>query len=166
MDSPKGVLDNAGIRELASAVIREQITPQASYHHTNAKRMHDLDHRLHEIGNFLMGAVIASCVLFVAGYILVHELVVGMTNVFIVLTAGLPAIGAAVFGLRGHGEHLLAASRSEQTAFGLERNAARLAQTGRLEPLANELEATAAIMLADLNEWTLAYRERALEVPA
>ena len=110
--------------------------------------------------------MIASCVLFVAGYILVHELVVGMTNVFIVLTAGLPAIGAAVFGLRGHGEHLLAASRSEQTAFGLERNAARLAQTGRLEPLANELEATAAIMLADLNEWTLAYRERALEVPA
>lgn len=166
MDSPKGVLDNAGIRELANAVVREQIVPQASYHHTNAKRMHKLDHRLHEIGNFLMGAVIASCVLFVAGYILVHELVVGMTNIFIVLTAGLPAIGAAVFGLRGHGEHLLAASRSEQTAFGLERNAARLAQTGRLEPLANELEATAAIMLADLNEWTLAYRERALEVPA
>ncbi len=166
MDSPRGILDNAGIRELANAVIREQIVPQATYHHTNARRMHQLDHRLHEIGNFLMGAVIASCVLYVAGYLLLHEWVAGMTNIFIVLTAGLPAIGAAVFGLRGHGEHLLAASRSEQTAFGLEKNAARLSRTGRLEPLACELETTAAIMLADLNEWTLAYRERSLEVPA
>ena len=166
MDSPTGILDAAAIRDLANAVIREQIVPQASYHHTNAERMHNLDHRLHEIGNFLMGAVIASCVLFVAGYFMLHEWVAGMTNIFIVLTAGLPAIGAAVFGLRGHGEHLLAARRSEQTAFGLEKNAARLSKAGRLEPLACELEATAAIMLADLNEWTLAYRERALEVPA
>ena len=166
MDSPKGILDNAAIRELANAVVREQIVPQASYHHVNAKRMHKLDHRLHEIGNFLMGAVIASCVLFVAGYLLLHEWIVGMTDVFIVLTAGLPAIGAAVFGLRGHGEHLLAASRSEQTAFGLEKIAARLSRATRLDPLASDLEATAAIMLADLNEWTLSYRERALEVPA
>ena len=166
MDSPRGVLDSAAISELSGAVIREQITPQANYHHINAKRMHKLDHRLHEIGNFLMGAVIASCFLYVAGYFVLHEWVVGMTNIFIVLTAGLPAVGAAVFGLRGHGEHLLTASRSKQTALGLERNAERLSKATRLEPVANELQSTAAIMLADLNEWTLAYRERALEVPA
>ena len=166
MDSPRGVLDHDLIRELSEAVVREQIAPQANYHHTNAKRMHKLDHRLHEIGNFLMGAVIASCVLHVAGYFVLHEWVVGMTNIFIVLTAGLPAIGAAVFGLRGHGEHLLTASRSKQTALSLEKNAARLGKTTRLEPVASELQSTAAIMLADLNEWTLAYRERALEVPA
>ena len=166
MDSPRGVLDHDLIRELSEAVVREQIAPQANYHHTNAKRMHKLDHRLHEIGNFLMGAVIASCVLYVAGYFVLHEWVVGMTNIFIVLTAGLPAIGAAVFGLRGHGEHLLTASRSKQTALSLEKNAARLVKTTRLEPVASELQSTAAIMLADLNEWTLAYRERALEVPA
>ena len=166
MDSPRGVLDSTAIRELSEAVVREQITPQANYHHINAKRMHKLDHRLHEIGNFLMGAVIASCFLYVAGYFVLHEWVVGMTNIFIVLTAGLPAIGAAVFGLRGHGEHLLTASRSRQTALGLERNAERLSKTTKLEPVATELQSTAAIMLADLNEWTLAYRERALEVPA
>ena len=166
MDSPRGVLDSTAIRELSEAVVREQIAPQANYHHINAKRMHKLDHRLHEIGNFLMGAVIASCFLYVAGYFVLHEWVVGMTNIFIVLTAGLPAIGAAIFGLRGHGEHLLTASRSRQTALGLERNAERLSKTTKLEPVATELQSTAAIMLADLNEWTLAYRERALEVPA
>jgi hypothetical protein len=159
-------MDAATIRQLADDVINEQISPQASYHHTNAVRMHAFDHKLHEIGNFLMGAVIASCFLFLGGYLLVHEWVMALASFFIFLTAGLPAVGSAVFGLRGHGEHLLTASRSEQTAIALEGNAARLRQVAKLDSLAAELETTAAIMLADLNEWTLAYRERSLEIPA
>lgn len=166
MDCPQGVLEVAKLQELAHAVVTEQIGPQASYHHTNARRMHQLDHRLHELGNFLMGAVIASCALFLIGYVLLKEWVVGLTSLFIFLTAGLPAIGSAVFGLRGHGEHLLAASRSQQTAIALQKIAARLQHTTKLEELATQLESTAAIMLADLNEWTLTYRERSLEVPA
>ena len=89
-----------------------------------------------------------------------------LTEPFIFLTAGFPAIGAAVFGMRGHGEHLLAASRSLKTVAALESNAARLRQITKLELFAAELEKTAAIMLADLNEWTAAYRERSLEIPA
>ena len=85
---------------------------------------------------------------------------------FIFITAGFPAVGAAVFGMRGHGEHLLAASRSAKTAQALELNAARLKRVTRQDLLAAELETTAAIMLADLNEWTMAYSERALEIPA
>lgn len=166
MDCPQGVLETSALRDLADAVVREQIGPQAAYHSSNARRMHLLDHRLHELGNFLMGAVIASCSLFLVGYVVLHEWVVGLTNFFIFLTAGLPAIGAAVFGLRGHGEHLLAASRSQQTAIALEKIAKRLGQTTKLDAIATELETAAAIMLADLNEWTLTYRERSLEVPA
>jgi hypothetical protein len=95
-----------------------------------------------------------------------HDFVKKMTYPFIVLTAGLPALGAAVFGMRGHGEHLLAASRSANTAHALERNAERLKQAWKNDVLAAELERTAAIMLADLNEWTVSYRERSLEIPA
>jgi len=166
MDSPRGVMDQAAIRELADDVLREQVLLQAAYHQVNAHRMHKLDHRLHEIGNFLMGAVIASCVLFVLGYVFMKSWVVASAAVFIFLTAGLPAVGSAVFGMRGHGEHLLAASRSAKTALALEGNAARLKQVARLDALSSELETTAAIMLSDLNEWTLAYRERSLEIPA
>jgi hypothetical protein len=166
MDCPQGVLEVAALRDLADAVVREQIAPQAAYHYSNAQRMHRLDHRLHELGNFLMGAVIASCSLYLVGYVFLHEWVLGLTTFFIFLTAGLPAIGAAVFGLRGHGEHLLAASRSQQTAIALEKIAKRLGQTTKLDAIATELETAAAIMLADLNEWTLTYRERSLEVPA
>ena len=166
LDSPRGVMTPARIRELADDVLREQVGPQASYHQINAERMHKLDHRLHEIGNFLMGAVIAACVLFIIGYGPLHRWIQSIMGFFIFATAGLPAVSAAVFGMRGHGEHLLAASRSANTVVALEANAVRLKQASRLEPLAAALDNTAAIMLADLNEWSVAYSERSLEIPA
>ena len=166
MDGPSGITKDDDVRALAKDVMNEQIVPQSQYHQVNAHRMEKLDHRLHEIGNFLMGAVIAACVLFLAGYVPFADYVKKMTAPFIFLTAGLPAVGAAVFGMRGHGEHLLAASRSANTALALKRNAARLKHVFRADLLASELEKTAAIMLADLNEWTVSYRERSLEIPA
>jgi hypothetical protein len=166
MEGPSGIVTHQEVRELAKDVMEEQIVPQAQYHDVNAHRMEKLDHRLHEIGNFLMGGVIAACVLFLAGYMPFEYYVKKMTTPFIFLTAGLPAVGAAVFGMRGHGEHLLAASRSANTALALQRNAARLKHVFRNDLLAVELEKTAAIMLADLNEWTVSYRERSLEIPA
>ena len=166
MESPEGIITKADIRKMADDVIAEQILPQAEYHRANAQRMRQLDHRLHEVGNFLMGAVIASCVLFLAGYAFLPAAIKALTGPFIFLTAGLPAAGAAVFGMRGHGEHLLAASRSAGTAVALEANAERLRQATTIETLAAELENTAIIMLADLNEWKVTYSERSLEIPA
>lgn len=166
MDSPEGTITKAEVVALASEFMDTQVTPQAQYHRSNAERMYKLDHRLHEVGNFLTGAVIAVCTLFLLGYLFVPYWVKSLTDPFIFLTAGLPAIGAAVFGLRGHGEHLLAASRSANTAASLGLTAARLAQPVDMETLARDLEHSALIMLADLNEWTIAYRERSLEIPA
>lgn len=166
MDWPVGELTASSIRNLADAAVTEQLAPQAAYHKVNAERMHKLDHRLHEIGNFLMGAVIASCFLYVVGYFLIPTWTKNLTSAFIFLTAGLPAIGAAVFGMRGHGEHLLAASRSAHTAEALRGNVARLQEVTRLDQLARELQAGASITLADLNEWTASYSERSLEIPS
>ena len=165
MGSPTGVVTDADIASLGNAFTTEQMLPQAQYHRVNAGRMHKLDHRLHEVGNFLTGAVIAVCILFLIGFVVLHSWVVRLTDGFIFLTAGLPAVGAAVFGLRGHGEHLLAASRSASTAASLEAMAARLTAANDAEELAHGLEHGASIMLADLNEWTIAYRERSLEIP-
>lgn len=165
MGSPTGIVTDADIASLANDFTSEQMLPQAQYHRVNAGRMHKLDHRLHEVGNFLTGAVIAVCILFLIGFVILHAWVVRLTDGFIFLTAGLPAVGAAVFGLRGHGEHLLAASRSASTASALEAMAARLTAANDAEELAHGLEHGASIMLADLNEWTIAYRERSLEIP-
>ncbi|GLR47088.1 hypothetical protein GCM10007925_07990 [Sphingomonas astaxanthinifaciens DSM 22298] len=166
MGWPNGELTSEGIRQLATDAVTEQLLPQAAYHKVNAERMHKLDHRLHEIGNFLMGAVIAACFLYLIGYFVMHDWTKSLTGPFIFLTAGLPAIGAAVFGMRGHGEHLLAASRSAHTVEALTGNVTRLRQATQLDALARELEASAGTMLADLNEWTASYSERSLEIPA
>ena len=166
MASPGGDMTDAAVNQLTAAAIEEQVMPQAQYHEVNAERMRHLDHRLHEVGELLMGFVIATCVLYIIGYFTMYEAVKSMTNWLVVLTAGLPAAGAALFGMRGHGEHLLQASRSAESAAALRENARRLSEIDDIEGLARELQATSFIMLADLNEWTTAYSERSLEVPA
>jgi len=165
MPSPTGIMTHKRVRELISDIVEQQIVPQAAYHSANAKRMHELDHRLQELGHLVMGTVIAAAFMYIAAYVLVPNLVKILNAPFIVLTAGLPTLGAALFGLRGHGEHLLAASRSAGTVDALNVNAERLQEAKSLEAVTLEMEATAAIMLADLDEWTVSYSERALEIP-
>lgn len=165
MPSPTGTMTDQRIDALVAEIVDQQIVPQSAYHSTNAIRMQHLDHRLHELGNLVMGTVIAACFMYLAGYVLVPHAIKQFTGVFIILTAGLPTLGAALFGLRGHGEHLLAASRSFGTVDALGANAERLKLARSLEGIASEMENTSAIMLADLNEWTISYSERTLEVP-
>lgn len=166
MPSPDGTMDAAAIRSLADEVIERDVDGQVAYHRVNAKRMHELDHRLHLVGEIVMTSVIAACGLFLLLNALAPGLLKHLTYFFVFVTAGFPALGAAVFGMRGHGEHLLAASRSVNTANSLAANSEKLAQVRDIEDLASELQRTAEIMLADLNEWTVAYSERSLQVPA
>ncbi len=166
MTNPVGVVDEDMVRQLADEIRTEQIAPQIAYHKFNAERMQHLDHQLHEVGNFLMGAVIAACACYLVGYFVAYEFISEWTYFFVFVTAGFPALGAAVFGLRGHGEHLLTASRSRSTINSLTVNDRRIASLTELEELNAELEKTAEIMLEDLGEWNVAYSERALQVPA
>lgn len=160
-----GIMTHEKIKALADRMLAEQIEPQTAYHQINARRMRKLDHKLHEVGNVLMWLVIASCVVFLVGYVVAYEWIHHNVYYFVALTAGLPACSAAIFGLRGHGEHLLAASRSNQTANALATHGDILAQVSSLDELAAEFESTASVMLADLNEWVVAYRERSLQIP-
>lgn len=165
MPSPTGTMTEERIRALIDDIVEQQIVPQAAYHSANAKRMHELNHRLQELGHVVMRTVIAAAVLYLIAYVAAPDLIKLLNAPFVVLTAGLPTLGAALFGLRGHGEHLLAASRSAATVEALKTNAARLHESKSLEAVTLEMEATAAIMLADLDEWTVAYSERSLEIP-
>jgi hypothetical protein len=166
MHCPVGFMSVERTKALAQSVIRDQISDQASYHRVNAHRMRHLDHRLHETGTFLMAAVIASCILYMFIFIVSREMLHALTYPFIFVTAGFPALGAAVFGMRGHGEHLLTASRSLITADKLEIELGRLEALDNPEELAKVLEQTTRVILADLNLWTVSYSEKSLEIPA
>lgn len=166
MRSPVGFMSAERTKALALSVARDQIAGQASYHRVNAERMRHLDHRLHELGSILMGAVIASCCLYILIYLFMHDLTRTLTNPFIFVTAGFPALGAAVFGMRGHGEHLLTASRSIRTSQALAVDVERLGSVEDPEELANLLVNITQVMLSDLALWTVSYSEKSLEVPA
>lgn len=74
---------------------------------------------------------------------------------------------AALFGMRGQLDLAAAASRSSRTADGLERIRARLlAPDLTLDQAARAMEEAAAVMLAELERWRVAYRHRELAIPA
>jgi hypothetical protein len=151
---------------LSRAIIAEEIKPQIDYHRSSALQMHRLDHRLHQLGMlFLIGSVL-GCFSSVTANFFAHDFAVAHAHVFIALSAGMPAMGAAIFGIRMQGDFGASAERSLITASSLDRIVEALATPGiglaRQTVLA---EAAAATMLSELDNWHHAYSQRRLELP-
>lgn len=147
-------------------IIDEELSPQISWHRASAERMHLLDHRLHGVGMALFILSLMSGLAFVTGYFIAHAWVRAHADVFVALSAGLPAIGAAIFGIRVQGDFSGTAERSAATAAelaaiveALEASRPDLARTIDL------VEGAAAMMLADLGEWRLAFKQRQIQLP-
>lgn len=134
-----------------------QTEDQAGYHEKNAHRLHHLNHRLHVSGTatFVVSAIIA----------LVHVMSwegaewVGIT---------LPAVGAAVFGIRSQGEFERVAARSENMARVLDRIAKGLRNATKLAhaTLVAQAQDVAEIMLAETSDWQIVMAARPLGLPA
>ncbi len=84
-----------------------------------------------------------------------------------VVTAGLPALGAALHGIREQGEFARTSIRSGATAAALEKLAIDLGvrpiALSRASSLAEE---AVRVMLDDVGEWRMAYEMRDLALPA
>lgn len=157
------IADGAGLMRL---IVEEELRPQIAYHRAAAHQLHALDHRLHVIGTLLFAASLLGCVVFVTAYTAASDWARANAALFVALSAGLPALGAAIFGIRVQGDFGGSAERSAATAADL----ARIVEvaTGPGVDLARAIdliEAAAAVMLADLGEWRLAYKQRRLELP-
>lgn len=153
----------AAVRQL---VVRHQLDPEIAYHHTNAARMEKLEHRLHRLGQLLFGATISACMAILVLYLADHPLLARHMGLFIFLTAGLPALGGAVYALRVHGDYVGSAARSEETAGEITRiRGALLAPDATVLRASALTEAAARIMLVDLDEWRLTYEQRGLAIP-
>ena len=147
-------------------VVAEEIEPQIRYHHENARQLTHLDHRLHMIGTALFATSILSCLVLIALSFADHDWLKSHAADFVFLSAGLPAMGGAIFGIRTQGDFSATAARSLSTARRLETIASALDVADL--PLAREVdlaEAAGRVMLADLAEWRTAYEQRRLELP-
>jgi hypothetical protein len=153
------------IRRAAIAMIVDQV----AYHEANARQMRHLDHRLHRIGGYLFAATALACAAWIVAKLLgVAQAFMGidLTITVTMLTAVLPAMGAALYGIRMQGDFSGVADRSQVTATRLE--ALRRGLEGdplEFSRLQARLRRLSDVMLADVARWRITYQARPLTLP-
>jgi hypothetical protein len=164
MGCPSGNIDRACAARLGKAIAEHEVEPQMSYHARNAKQIELLDHRLGQIGMVLFAATLVVSVATLIGLGIGANYVNQYGNWFTLISAGFPALGTAVFGIRFQGDFGGDALRSMATADTLHQIDRELRKDVGLSRAADLAEQAARIMLSDLDEWRLVNQQRDLSV--
>lgn len=166
---PNAVADRPYLNRVRSAAL-ELAREQLAYHRTNAHRMHALEHRLHKMGSVLFGGTAVACVLWITAKLTGAPMQlaggIGMTEVVTWITAAMPALGAAIYGIRMQGDFVGIAYRSEVTVARLERLLRSLDDENLdYTKLMARLKRLSDIMLSDVEHWRTTYQARPLALP-
>jgi len=164
MGCPAGLIDRACAARLGIAIADHEVAPQVGYHERNAKQIDLLDHRLGQIGMVLFAATLLVSVVTIVGLGVGSDYVNAYGNWFTLVSAGFPALGTAVFGIRFQGDFGGDALRSRATADTLRQIDSELRKDVTLSRAADLAEQSARIMLSDLDEWRLVNQQRDLSV--
>jgi hypothetical protein len=151
---------------------------QLAYHRGNAVSSHRIDRMLHVTGMLSFFFTFGVLSLFLVAYLIdlkynpawLHGLLLHAMPWITFFTAGLPALGAAVSGIRVHGDFESAAESSSRMIPVLEYLDEGYAHAlGRhivLESTADMLISAARIMSEDLDAWQELYGRKELILPA
>ena len=152
---PAGGLAPGPVPALAQAIAEHEVRPQVHYNRSTASEVKAFDRRL-EAATLTIFAATLGITLFSIGSLLLAPALLGRLGSWVtVLSAGLPALGTAIFGIRVQGDFGALAARALTTAEQLERIAAELDTASDLTRAADLTEQAARVMLADLGEWRL-----------
>ena len=150
--------------------LKRLIEGQTAYLHADARRMHRLEHRLHRLGTTLFAATALICVMLVMFKMAdvggMHVLPHAMLTAATIASAALPAIGAAIYGIRMQGDFAGIAERSETLA----RNLTTLhhvidADTLSFDTLKRRTARATDLLTQDLASWLQTYHARPLTLP-
>lgn len=155
------------------AGIGSLLDDQIGYMKTDARRMHVLDHRLHRLGTLLFVAIAVVCLGFLAFKIALYAGAVALERIaepvgiaVTIISAALPAIGAAIYGLRTQGDFAGTARRNEALA---ERLCALRESLAHNPPDFDKLRRIAGratdLLIDDLGTWRQTYHARPLSLP-
>ena len=162
---PHGRIDRGSAEELTDSIVRHELEPQIDYNERSAKQIETLDKRLARIGMGLFVATLISSVIVTLGLIYDPDWVDNTNDWFTLLSAGFPAVGTAIFGIRFQGDFGASALRSRSTAFTLAAIRDQMASgKASLNRTADLMEQAARAMLADLDEWRLIIQQLDLSV--
>ncbi|MXP27665.1 hypothetical protein GRI58_02365 [Porphyrobacter algicida] len=156
----------ARVRGHTLALIGDQI----GYHRSNAARMDKMDHRIRHLGEWLFIGTIGACLAWLLAKFTVGPHVgifgVDVTELVTFLTALLPAIGGALYGIRMQGDFAGSAERSRAIHWRLERLANAIERDPRdYRGLSRRLKRLTEIMLAEVDQWRQLSEVRPLELP-
>ena len=160
----------ASVRDGLTSLIDAQIV----YLCSDAHRMHRLDHRLHNVGTLLFAMTALICVA-----LLLFKMVDKMVGVaaldavahpFLTATtigsAALPAIGAAIYGIRMQGDFAGIAGRSEALAANLTVLRQVIdADALSFDTLKRRVARATDLLTQDLASWLQTYHARPLTLP-
>lgn len=164
MGCPGGALDTRRANQLADAIADHEVAPQVAYHERHAKQIHLLDQRLERIGTGLFVSTLLVSVATLAGIAFGSAWTNRYGNWLTLISAGFPALGTAVFGIRFQADFGGDAVRSQATARTLKAIDQELRRTIGLNRAADLAEQAGRVMLADLDEWRLVNQQRDLSV--
>lgn len=167
---PSARIDAAYLAE-AHAEVLALLDDQIGYVRREAARMHKLEHRLHRIGGtlFAITALVCAGVLgievvwtFFAHGDAHHSLPAGVT----VISASLPAIGAAIYGIRMQGDFAGSAGRNALLAEQLtELRRVVQDEAPDFDALRRLIRRTAELLTEDVSQWARAIQARPLSLP-
>jgi len=183
---PGAKLDATYQWQILNATLRDEIEKQVDYHKSNSEAAHRIDHRLHRLGNYCFFVTIAMLGVFLLGYLadVVFDRATSHGPVaawldhalhafkpwMILAAAGLPALGAAVSGIRVTGDFEGSERHSHRMLHELaaltEDYMAATSRDAGLNATSELLIATARSMSEDLAAWQELYGRKRLTLPA
>lgn len=165
MGCPSGKIDGPRAAALSQSIAEHEIASQIAYNRSSGEQVERLDHRLDVLGTAIFAAALAATIVSIVALVVAPEWAERQSTWFVILSAGLPAVGTAIFGIRVQGDFGGTALRAQSTADLLERIARELeAADSDLSRSADLVEQAARVMLKDLGEWRLVNEQHELAV--
>ncbi|QDZ08772.1 hypothetical protein FPZ24_15935 [Sphingomonas panacisoli] len=168
---PSGRVDAAYlgcVRDSLIALIDDQVAYLAS----DADRMHRLEHRLHMLGTVMFGLTVVTCIgllMFKAADAMIHSLDMlaqPLTIAATIISAALPAVGAAIYGIRMQGDFAGIAERNHALGEQLATMRKVIAEDDlTFDTLSRRVRRVTGLLTDGLASWLRTYHARPLALP-
>ncbi|WP_324806163.1 DUF4231 domain-containing protein [Sphingomonas sp. LY29] len=165
MGCASGAVTAAEVSRIAASIATHEVDPQVSYHRRNSRQIMALDERLERVSATIFIVTLLASVATIAALVLAPQWVDRWQDWLTLVSAGLPAVGTAVFGIRFQGDFGGSALRSDATATALGDLSRELRRPALgLSRVADLTEQAARAMFADLSEWRLVNQQHDLSI--
>jgi len=153
--------------------LRSMLDDQIAYLEGDARRMHRLEHRLHLFGSLLFALTALICVIFLGVETLMRATLEAHSDAAhalaiagVMTSAALPAIGAAIYGIRMQGDFAGIADRNHALAHHL-RALRSVTNEDALsfDTLRRRVARATGLLTEGLENWHQTYRARPLVLP-